>query len=110
MNRKELDWLMGMYEMEEALDVMLDKSEATGVPFEKLKVYHQDFKNKGLTGFCILLVNQWMRTGYPNGTFGPRKKLIERMRERSCWEKMPDPPTEEEWWTIPLFIAPGVAK
>ena len=99
-NRKELDGLMGMYEMEMAIEVMLQKSEKTGTPFGALLMYPGEFPGDGsLVGFCQLLARGYMTTGYPNGEFKVDKSLTEHMRKsRDCWKDLTDPPTWDEWF------------
>jgi len=107
MHRKELDGLLGNYEMECAVEVMLKKSETLGMPFERLWLRPVDFlhgdmatssEQMDLTGFCLLLAAECIRPGYPNGYFWPDNKLIKIMRRRPIWSEMPDPPGFEEMW------------
>lgn len=93
MNRKELDWLLGMYEMETTVEVMLKKSELTGVPFQELIVSDCDFIGNGMVGFCQMLCRNLFVPGYPNGEFLVSNRLVDVMRTREVWKDMPYPPT-----------------
>lgn len=114
-NRKELDGLLGMYEMEQAIEVMLQKSEASGRPFGALEMCPEDFLKAGdsLVGFCHLLVRGLMAASYPNGYFKVGKSLIDLMRDRrpDVWKDLADPPTWEEWYEFKYGrVAPLVPK
>ena len=97
-NRKELDGLLGMYEMEVALEIMLQRSEQKGISFEKLTVGPDDFiLLQSLIGFCHLLVRRLVVPAiYPNSEFMIGQSLVDRMRIREVWKDLPNPPTMEE--------------
>lgn len=91
MNRQELDGLMGMWEMECAIEAMLQMSVAKNVPFSELSVQPQNFGNATtLAGFCQLLAQGWMDLYPYNSYFYVSQKLVERMRQRKCWQSLPD--------------------
>lgn len=107
MNRRELDGLCGMFEMEEAVELMLQRSEATGVPFGWLTLHPEDFIKQepnsswysSLVGFCQLLARGWVVPGYPNSEFKVDKSLTSLMRgHNAVWRDLPDPPTLDEWF------------
>ncbi len=104
MNRKELDGLHGMYEMEGAVEVMLQKAERTGTPFGALLMFPGEFiGEKGacsaLVGFCHLLASGYVVPGYPNSEFKVDKSLCERLRNHNpVWKSLADPPSWEEWY------------
>ena len=106
-HRKELDYLMGMSEMESAIEVMLQKSESSGVPFQEIYMLTSEMWQEAV-GFCQLLGRGWMSPSYPNGQFVVSKCLVERMRQRECWKGMPDPPTFEERMAkyCPIMLEP----
>ena len=96
MHRKELDGLLGNCEMECAVEIMLQKSEVTKIPFERLWMKRADFQGSDLIGFRLLIDANCFRPGYPNGYFWPNERLIGIMRERLSWAQMPNPPSSEE--------------
>jgi hypothetical protein len=92
---------MGMVEMEQAIEVMLQKAEKTADPFASFvwqDMHPSEFmqESASLVGLCQLLANDWMTTFYPNSRFFVSQKLVERMREREVWKGMPDAPTTGE--------------
>ena len=97
-HRKELDGLLGMCEMECAVELMLQKSEETSVPFNELWVAPYEFSKDTLVGFCQLLVRGCMVPLYPNMYFGIAQELIDRMRTRECWKTLKDALTPEEYF------------
>lgn len=108
MNRKELDGLLGMYEMEKAVEVMLWLSEDKGKPFHELVVRPGDFFRlqsdgsvpdlSALIGFCHLLTEGFMVSAYPNSCFRPSAALTARMRgHHECWKGLQDPLPPDEW-------------
>lgn len=98
MHREELTGLLGNCEMECTVEIMLQKAELLNFPFEKLWVRPDEFTGSDLTGFCLLLAAGCVRPGYPNGYFWVDKELVEIMRERPVWSRMPDPPEFEEMY------------
>ncbi len=92
MNRKELDGMFGMWEMEACIESLLQKSERQGTPFHRLIIQATDFQGRELTGFCQLLYRRYFQPIYPNSDFGIHLSLVERMRQREVWRDMPDPP------------------
>jgi hypothetical protein len=105
MNRKELDRTFGMYKMEMAIEVMLQKSEESLVPFPELAVSYHDFQDGALTGFCHLLCRGMFMPGYPNIWFWVTQKLVEHMRKFPPWKDMADAPTFD-WHAAKLFPKP----
>ena len=87
-HRKELDGLMGMCEMECALELMLQKAERMGIGFNELRMRPNEFSDDTLVGFCHLLSSGLMRPLYPNNNFGVSPKLIDEMRKRECWKNI----------------------
>ena len=91
MHRAELNGLIGWCEAECAVEAMLRKSERLGLPFEKMWVRPDEFSKDELVGFCILLAQGYMRSGYPTGYFWVGKSLVEKMRGIPVFSRMPDP-------------------
>lgn len=89
-HRKELDGLFGMCEMECCVELMLQKSENTGVPFNQLQMRPDEFSADTLVGFCQLLAHGYIVPLYPNMYFGIGEETIKRMRTRGCWKAMGD--------------------
>ena len=89
-HRKELNGLFGMCEMECAVELMLQKSETTGVPFNELQMRLDEFSRDTLVGFCQLLVRGYMVPLHPNMYFGVGEEIIKRLRRRDCWKMLPD--------------------
>ena len=86
--------LLGMSEMEWAVEKMLEMAEAKGVPFPLLRVHPEEFivpdRLSVLVGFCQLVAHGWLVPSYPNSTFVCSQGLIERMRTRKVWADLPD--------------------
>lgn len=94
---KEYQGLLGMYEMEVALHLIVERAKSTNTPFGWIGVRPSDFKeDMWLIGFCQLLARGMFEPGYPNSVFHPTKELVERMRTRECWKYLADPPSTTE--------------
>lgn len=99
-HRRELDGMLGMCEMECAVEVMLQKSERKGTPFEYLILYiPHDFTGDALVGFCQLAARGMVAPGYPNCYFRPTQALIDRLRKQNPkWAGIGDEPPFEVWY------------
>ena len=99
-NRPELDWLLGMYEMEVALEFMLQKAEHANIPFSRMEFHVRDFidmqdewNQQRLVGFCNLCQRGLMESVYPHSYFRPTEGFIQLLRQRrKCFSDLPDPP------------------
>ena len=92
MNRKQLSGMLGMYEMEEAVEHMLQICEKEGKPFHEMLWSAGQFciptqLSSLLVGFCQLLCWKWLLPGYPNSQFYPSNGLIDRMKEHGILDK-----------------------
>lgn len=75
---------MGMIEMEEAVEVMVNKAISSGVKFGDVVVMTEEFMGRAatVTGLCHLCMNGWLRRGNYNSTFIPENGLVERVVRR----------------------------
>ena len=108
-NRKGLSSLLGMSEMESALEYMLQKAERAKICFTQVRIYKEDFKDPdfNIVGFCQLCMNGWIMTGMcTNGSFEPSPELIERMRLREEWKGLPEIPSRKERWFGAAILPP----
>ena len=81
--RKDVDGLIGQYEAEEAVLVLLRKMNEQGVGLLRTIVTLNDFvTDQERTGFCCLLCWGWFDAIYPNGYFWPDIKLYEAIKSR----------------------------
>lgn len=85
MRKFNLDGLMGMSEMEWALEILLKRAQEHKIPFASVTVSTDDVRLE-TTGFCQLLARGWLEISYPNSIFIPSKELIERVASR--WPKL----------------------
>lgn len=78
--------LMGMYEMEVAVEIMEKKAEKHSTTIDKMSYHPNDFVQPqdadSLVGFTQLVANGWIVPDYPNSAFIPSKELIARLNER----------------------------
>ncbi len=97
--RKELSAFLGMYEMECAVEVMLQKAERLGKTVDQLVFYPEEFieGSGNLVGFCQLIHNGWVLPGYPNCEFYLANGLIDRLNARFNWT-LPYCVTPAEKW------------
>jgi hypothetical protein len=90
MSRKyDTEGLLGMHEMEMALEALLDRAKVLRCSLAQLVIYPNEYQSQ-LSGLCHMMCNGWIRSAYPNGTFKITQDLVNRMRERSCWKDIPD--------------------
>ena len=99
-HREELNGMLGMCEMECAVEVMLQKAEQKGIPFEYLILYiPADFTGDALVGFCQLAARGMVTWGYPNCYFRPAQALIDRLRKQNPkWAGIGDEPSFMDWY------------
>ncbi len=74
------DRLLGMSEMEWAVELMEKKAISLKIPISNVRITPREFadeSNSGvLVGFCQLLARGLMEPDYPNSEFIPSKSLI----------------------------------
>lgn len=100
MSRKELDGTFGMYEMEEAVEIMLVASEKENIPFNELGLFPHNFTGSELIGICHLIYRQLLAPFYPNSYFVVTQKLVDHMKGfypwKETWKDMEPVPTFEQ--------------
>lgn len=96
--------LLGMTEMELAVEFILDLAEEKKLPLNEVVVYplaftFQNSKRDGLlTGVIHLAYRELIEPNYPNGVWKVTQKLIEIMRKRECWKDLPDALSFQEFF------------
>lgn len=92
------DGLLGMSEMEAALERIVKIADNMKVPFHEVIVTPYQFKDAELIGFCHLCTRNLVDSFYPNGCFHPTQELINLMRERRphIWGNLKNALTIEE--------------
>jgi hypothetical protein len=100
-NYKDGKWeflgLMGMCEMENAVEYMVNKARDSKIPFSEIIVHPGDdgIDDSVAIGFWHLLMHGWMESRYPNCSFSPNQDLQKRVVER-CPDVGPVGPTFSE--------------
>ena len=93
MNGNPFQCLLGMSEMEWAVERCLKLAKERGIPVSSTGFRPEEFVDGHglLTGFCQLVAHGWLEPSYPNSTFIFTKGLVDRMRTRACWSDLPYP-------------------
>lgn len=100
---RRLAGVLGMLEMEEAVEFALNRWEKRGLPLsrfaEALWSPYDYEKGFALVGFCQLIAHGWIKPGYPNCKFFATKGLIERLKQHKILpeDAVDGSASEEEW-------------